>query len=356
VRVALVCPYSLSQPGGVQGQVLGLGRALRATGIDARVLGPCDGPPPDTSVIPLGKSIPFSENGSIAPIAPDVPSVLRTIRALRDENFDVVHLHEPLVPGPTATAVLFTELPMVGTFHRAGESAFYRRLRPFARRTANRLSARCAVSEEAMATAAAALGGTYELVFNGIEVASFAKAVPWPTSGPTVLFVGRHEPRKGLGVLIDAMANLGPDVRLWIAGDGPESARLRARTADDPRVEWLGRVGDVELAQRLRGADVFCAPSLHGESFGIVLLEAMASSTPIVASDLPGYRNVARPGQDARLVPPGDPDALAKALGEVLAGGADVRQMVASGECRAAHFSMEHLAERYTDLYGRVVR
>jgi phosphatidylinositol alpha-mannosyltransferase len=355
VRVALVCPYSLNQPGGVQGQVLGLSRALRSVGVEARVLAPCDGPPPDTAVMPLGKSIPFSDNGSIAPIAPDAPCVLRTIRALRDEDFDVVHLHEPLVPGPTMTALLVAEAPLVGTFHRAGASAFYHRLRPIARWAANRLSARCAVSEEAMTTAAAALGGRYELVFNGIEVAHFAKAVPWPTSGPTILFVGRHEPRKGLGVLIDAMAKVGPDVRLWIAGDGPQTARLRARTADDARIEWLGRVGDVELAQRLRGADVFCAPSLHGESFGIVLLEAMAASTPIVASDLPGYRNVARPGRDALLVPPGQPDALAQALTDVLASSPGVREMVASGECRAAHFSVEHLAELYLDLYERMV-
>jgi phosphatidylinositol alpha-mannosyltransferase len=305
-------------------------------------------------VIPLGKSIPFSENGSIAPIAPDASCTLRTIRALRDERFDVVHLHEPLVPGPTTTALLFTDVPTVGTFHRAGESALYRRLRPIARWAANKLNVRCAVSEEAMATAAAALGGHYEQVFNGIDVAQFAKAVPWPTDRPTVLFVGRHEPRKGLNVLIDAMSRLGPDVRLWIAGDGPQSARLRAQTEDDPRVEWLGRVGDEELAQRLRGADVFCAPSLHGESFGIVLLEAMAASTPIVASDLAGYRNVARPGRDAVLVPPGDPDALADALQQVLDGGPFVGQMVASGECRAAHFSMDHLAERYLDLYSHL--
>jgi phosphatidylinositol alpha-mannosyltransferase len=355
VRVALVCPYSLTQPGGVQGQVLGLSRALRSIGVDARVLAPCDGPPPDTAVIPLGKSIPFSENGSIAPIAPDAACALRTIRALRDERFDVVHLHEPLVPGPTMTALVFTEVPTVGTFHRAGESAIYRRTRPIARWGANQLTARCAVSEEAMATAIEALGGHYELVFNGIDVARFAKAVPWPADGPTILFVGRHESRKGLEVLLDAMERLGPGIRLWVAGEGPQTAKLRERTASDARIEWLGRVSDDELARRLRGADVFCAPSLHGESFGIVLLEAMAASTPIVASDLPGYRNVARPGQDGVLVPPGDAAALAGALNDVLDGRVDVPKLIASGECRAAHFSMEHLADRYLELYGTLV-
>jgi len=356
VRVGLVCPYSLHLPGGVQGQVLALGRALRAVGVDARVLAPCDGPPPDTSVIPLGKSVPFASNGSMAPIAPDPSCALRTIRALRDEGFDVVHLHEPLVPGPALTALVFTELPTVGTFHRAGESAIYRSMRPLTRWAAKRLSLRCAVSEDALDTARKALGGEYELLFNGIDIPRFAKADPWPTEGPTILFVGRHEPRKGLAVLIDALAQLGPDVRLWVAGDGPQTARLRNRTVADRRVQWLGRIDDDELARRIRGADLLCAPSLHGESFGVVLLEGMAAGTPVVASDLPGYRNVARPGVDACLVRPADSEALAAAIREVLVGGPRVQEMVASGEDRAAHFSMERLAACYLELYGRLAR
>jgi phosphatidylinositol alpha-mannosyltransferase len=354
MRVGLVCPYSLNLPGGVQEQVLTLGRALRGMGVDARVLGPCDGPPPDASVTPLGKSVPLASNGSMAPIAPDPACALRTIRALRDEAFDVVHLHEPLVPGPTSTALVFNDSPTVGTFHRAGESAWYRVVRPLARWAAKRLQLRCAVSEDALATASEALGGKYELMFNGIDVARYAKADPWPTGCPTILFVGRHEPRKGLTVLIDAMADLGHDVRLWVASDGPQTADLEACTAADPRIEWLGRISEEEKVSRMRGADVLCAPSVRGESFGVVLLEAMAASTPIVASDLPGYRNVARPGCEALLVPPGDPGALASALREVLAGGPVVEQLVAAGDGRAAHFSIEHLAERYVELYGQV--
>jgi phosphatidylinositol alpha-mannosyltransferase len=355
VRVGLVSPYSLTLPGGVQGQILGLGRALRALGHDARVLGPCDGPPPDTSVIPLGDSMPLASNGSMAPIAPDFSCALRTIRALRDESFDVVHLHEPIVPGPTVTALVFTEVPTIGTFHRAGESAGYRAFRPIARWAAGRLQMRCAVSEDALNTAADALGGHYELVFNGIDVARFAKAPPYPTEGPTIVFIGRHEPRKGLTVLIDAMADLGPDVRLWVAGDGPQTAKLVAETADDPRISWIGRISDDELASRLKGADVLCAPSLHGESFGVVLLEAMAASTPIVASDLPGYHNVARPDVEALLVTPGDTAALAAGLRTALARGPVIERLVIAGECRAARFSMERLAERYLELYYRLL-
>src|SRR5260221_2051095 len=150
-----------------------------------------------------------------------------------------------------------------------------------------------------------ALGGESPLLFNGIEVDRFAKASPWPSDGPTIFFVGRHEPRKGLAVLLEAMRSLPADVHLWVAGDGPETRALQARHGGDERIEWLGRVDDDEKAERLRGADVFCAPSLRGESFGVVLLEGMAAQTPVVASDLPGDHNVARSGADAVLVPPG---------------------------------------------------
>ena len=352
VRVGLVCPYSLTIPGGVQGQVMGLARALRATGVDARVLAPCDGPPPEPGITPLGRSVPFASNGSVAPVAPDPPCAIRTLSTLRDEGFDILHLHEPLCPGPPLTALLTAGTPMIGTFHRAGHSTAYTVLRPIVRRLAARLVLRCAVSEDARVTACDALDGDYVLLFNGVEVERFAKATPWPADGPTIFFVGRHEPRKGLAVLLDAVTKLPSDVRVWVAGDGPATAELREQTAGDERVEWLGRIDDAEVARRLRGADVFCAPSLHGESFGVVLLEAMAAGAPVVASDLPGYRNVARADHDALLVPPGDAGALADALRRVL-GGADLRRhLVAAGEARAAEFAMDRLAERYAELYA----
>src|SRR4051812_43281712 len=287
-------------------------------GHDVRVLGPCDGPPPDAGVTPLGNSVPTAANGSVAPIAPDPSAQLRTIRALRDEAFDVVHVHEPLAPGPTQTAMFFKTAPLVGTFHAAGSSAAYKWFSPGVKWLAKRLDLRVAVSDDAEAMAEAALGGRYTVLFNGVEVAMFAKATPSPTEGPTILFIGRHEPRKGLEVLLEAMTDLPPSTRLWIAGDGPDTDRLRARSAGDVRIEWLGRISDEEKASRLRAADVFCAPSLGGESFGVVLLEAMAASTPVVASDLPGYANVARAGRDAILVPPGDARALSAALLGVL--------------------------------------
>jgi phosphatidyl-myo-inositol alpha-mannosyltransferase len=354
VRIGLVCPYSLTLPGGVQGQVLGLARSLRAAGHEARVLGPCDGPPPDAGVTALGACIPLAANGSVAPIAPDLPCALRTIRALRDEGFDVVHLHEPMVPGPCMTAGLMASSPLLGTFHAAGTSASYRWAGGPLRWLAGRLDRRCAVSEDARRLAEAHLGGSYDLVFNGIEVERFAKPTPWPTEGPTILFLGRHEPRKGLEVLLAAMGALPAETRLWVASDGPETGRLRGATTGDGRIEWLGRIDDAEKVRRLRGADVFCAPSLHGESFGVVLLEAMAAHTPIVASDLAGYANVARGDREALLVPPADAEALGAALRRVLTDADCAARLVCAGDARAEELSMAHLAHRYLELYRRI--
>jgi phosphatidylinositol alpha-mannosyltransferase len=253
------------------------------------------------------------------------------------------------------TALTFASAPIVGTFHCAGVSGAYRWLRPLTRWLATHVDVRCAVSEDARALAEQALGGEYELLFNGIDVDRIAKASPWPSDGPTLLFVSRHEERKGLAVLMAALERLAEDVRVWVASDGPETARLQAATANDPRVEWLGRISAEEKARRLRGADVLVAPSLRGESFGLVLLEGMAASTPIVASDLPGYRNVARHGREALLVPPGDAAALAAAICRVLDEPETARTLMAGGDARAAEFSMEHLAARYVELYERAI-
>ena len=350
-----MCPYSLTVPGGVQAQVLGLARALRAAGHPTRVMAPCDGPPPDAWVTPLGNSMPTAANGSFAPVAPDLPAQLRVIRAANDEDFDVINLHEPLGPGVCITTCVVKPAPLVGTFHAAGVSGAYTALGPLVRWLAGRLDLRCAVSADAEELASTHLKGTYERVFNGIEIPAFAEAEPTPTDGaPTILFLGRHEERKGLEVLLTAMTDLPRDVRLWVAGDGPDTDALMRRTSGDPRVEWLGRISDAEKASRMRAASVYCAPSLRGESFGVVLLEAMAAGTPIVASDLPGYRRVARPGTDALLTPPGDADALGRALASVLLDPDRGRMLVASGRERAEEFSMDRLAQRYLELYARV--
>ncbi|HZI37863.1 MAG TPA: glycosyltransferase family 4 protein [Acidimicrobiia bacterium] len=354
MRVVLICPYSLSLPGGVQGQVLGLARTLRQRGVSATVLGPCDGPPPEPGVISVGPSVSLAANGSVAPLALDPPAIRRTLEALAATQPDVLHLHEPLVPGPALTALLAGNVPAVGTFHASGRVPAYVWLRPAVRAVARRIGLRTAVSPEARALAERWLGGACQVLPNGVEIERFAKAgelhlPPGDAERRAILFVGRHEPRKGLDVLLEAFRQLDRDAVLWVAGVGPNTSALTATAP--PGVEWLGRISDQELAQRLRAATVFCAPSLHGESFGVILLEAMAAGTPVVASDISGYRDVARQDKEAVLVPGGDPAALAGGLRRVLDDATLAGRLVEAGTARAASFSMERLAGRYADLY-----
>jgi phosphatidylinositol alpha-mannosyltransferase len=359
VRIGLVCPYSLTIPGGVQGQVLALARALRRRGHEARVLAPCDGPPPELFVTPLGNSVPTVANGSIAPIAPDLPAQLRTIRALWDESFDLLHLHEPLVPGPTITAALLKPAPLVGTFHAAGSQPAYQVLGPLAAWFGQRLDVRVAVSDDALALAGPSVGGDFEVLFNGIEGERFRTATPWPTDRPAVLFLGRHEPRKGLEVLLRALPEVPEDLAVWVAGEGPQTEELRSRH-DDPRIEWLGRICDDERDRRMAAASVFCAPSLGGESFGVILLEAMAAGAPVVASSIPGYAKVAKGAAGgapaACLVEPDDPHALARAIRSVLGDAGQAERLRAAGAARAAQFDLEVLCDRYLELYETLLR
>ncbi len=354
LRVGMVSPYSLSVPGGVQMQAMGLARELRRMGVEVRVLGPCDGPPPDTFVTPLGNSLPTATNGSIAPLAPDPACVLRTMRVLFEEQFDVLHLHEPFAPGPPMTSMLLHPAPVVATFHAAGNSPSYRYGNAPMKAAAKNIARRVAVSKDALALVEEYVPGEYEVLYNGVELDVYRSATPYPTTGPTIFFCGRHEERKGLDVLLEAMTALGPEVTLWVASNGPDTERLRQQTRGDSRIEWLGRLSDEEKIARLRGADVFCAPSLHGESFGVVLIEAMAAGTSIVASALDGYRNVATDDVDSLLVPPGDATALAAAIKRALHDPALTARLVAAGSIRADDFSMTALARRYLAMYHEV--
>ena len=357
LRIGLLCPYSLTTPGGVQGQVMGLARALRKMGHEVRVLGPCDGAPPDTFVTPIGESLPTVANGSIAPLAPDPSAALRTIRVLRDEQFDVLHLHEPLTPGATITALVMRTAPIVATFHAAGESLSYKYLSAPLKGFASAIDHRVAVSKDAVLLAQRYIGGDYQILPNGVELDRFLTTSRIANSSDrrSVFFCGRHEPRKGLEVLLQAHATLPDNVDIWIASEGPETERLKREWAGDSRLVWLGRISDAEKAQRLAQADVFCAPSLGGESFGVVLIEAMAASTPIVASALDGYMNVATHEVDALLVEPNDPQALESALRRILLDQDLRRRLVSNGQSRASGFSMVQLAQTYVDIYRRVI-
>jgi phosphatidylinositol alpha-mannosyltransferase len=293
-------------------------------------------------------------NGSIAPLAPDASAALRTIRALNDEAFDVVHVHEPLVPGPSLTALLVKMAPVVATFHSAGESAAYRTFSRQLKWVASRIDIRVAVSKDAVELAQRYIGGEYEVLFNGIELGDYSTPSTAPREN-AIFFIGRHEERKGLSNLLEALAKLPPDVRLWIASDGPQTAELKTRFASDTRIEWLGRISDAEKISRMGRASVFCAPSLHGESFGVVLLEAMAAGTPVVASNLDGYRNVATDDETALLVETGNVASLVSALARVLVDSRLAARLTANGREHAQRFSMDALADHYIEMYERAL-
>ncbi|MHB1973728.1 MAG: glycosyltransferase family 4 protein [Acidimicrobiales bacterium] len=383
-RVALVCPYALSVPGGVQGQVLGIAGALADLGAAVLVVAPSDAPaggPGDQlghqpwgtpagglprasgcsfELVSAGTTLRMPANGSRAPVALDPRAARRVLAAVRLWRPDVLHVHEPFVPLVPLVLTSTRPVPVVGTFHRSGASAAYRMLGPLARVVLSRIDDAVAVSDQARATLAAVVGEGVarrcSVVANGVDLGRFAGAAPWPTSGPTAVFVGRHERRKGLGVLLEAASSLPADARLWVLGSGPETAELRRRHGRDPRVEWCGQVGDGELARRVAGADVLVAPSLGGESFGVVLLEAMAAGTAVLASDIPGYRDATggATGGAAQLVGPGDPAALASALVELLADPGRRNGLVARGRERAATCSFTQVAGQYLERYEAI--
>jgi phosphatidylinositol alpha-mannosyltransferase len=247
---------------------------------------------------------------------------------------------------------------MVGTFHAAGDQPAYKYLSWLARKMAKRLDVKVAVSEEARALARTAMPtGDFRVLFNGVEVERF-DVPPWPRppGRRVALFVGRHEERKGLAVFLEAARSLPDDVAVWVVGEGPQTERLRARHHADHRIEWLGRVSDAERNARMVAADVFCAPSIGGESFGVILLEAMAAGTPVVASDITGYTAVAGPvdGQPAAALLPraGDAAELAAALRLVLDDPDVAERLRAAGAARAELFSMERLSDQYLHLYA----
>ncbi len=327
MRVALVCPYDLTVPGGVQSHVRSLAGALRGLGDEVEVLAPGH----DDAHVSLGASVKIPFNGSVAPVALAPATALRTRRRLRELRPDVIHVHEPLVPAVGPAAVGAGVAPVVATFHAWSEDVrLYRLARRPGRRVLDGLAATLAVSEAAASYHARALGVAprrFALASNGVEVARFAQAEPFhelrDPRRPSLLFVGRLERRKGLEPLVRAFTRLKadrPELRLFVVGDGPERDRcqslLPARLRSD--VIFLGRVDHDDLPRVFASSDLYVSPALGGESFGVVLLEAMAAGRALVASDLPGYRSVARDGVQGRLVPPNDPGALATAIGALL--------------------------------------
>ncbi len=370
MRVAVVCPYDLDRPGGVQGQARGLATAFARRGCAVTLLAPGSLPARGAARPPLpappgrgelvevrvGRSLRVRANGSVAPLAPQPSALARSVEALRRSAPELIHLHEPLAPGPTwAALAIRRRLPasrVVGTFHRAGGRP-YRVFGPAGRLALRAVDELTAVSEAARCTALPVLGQRpCTVLANGVDLVRLVEAVPEPTSGPTVLFVGRHEPRKGLEVLLGALERLGPrwPGTLWVVGQGPMTADLRRRYPLGPRVRWWGVVDDATLARLLRGSHVVAVPALGGESFGVVLLEALAAGSVLLASDLPAFRAVA--GSHASYIPRGDLEAWARALDQAVQAvqrglpPADPASLGA-GRRWAARFSFDALADRY---------
>lgn len=359
MRIAIVCPYAWDRPGGVQSHIRSLAPALVRRGHDIIVIAPLAGPEPlgseEYATQFVGRSVSVPANGSVAPIAfgPRLATRLREVIALLEP--DVVQAHEPLIPSLSLLVVGASDAPVVGTFHAATDSsAGYRLARPYLERAAGAMAMRTAVSPAARALAARYFPGDYAIVPNGVDVGRFEHA-PSMEFGPkkTILFLGRVEKRKGLEVLVRAVALLGDlDVRLAVVGEGPRVRRAE-RLALRSRIDavWLGRVSEDEVPRAYRGADVYCAPNLGGESFGIVLLEAMAAGTPIVCSALDAFKVVARDA--ATFAAPGDVRGLAGALREALT--SDCSDRVEAGRKVALGYDWTHLAGRLEEVFDEAV-
>lgn len=353
MRIALVSPYDVDVFGGVQNQVLGLARTFAETD-EVIVIAPGHDRRRDgVEVRGVGRSIRVPTNGSFAPIALG-PSVWRaTQRSLREFRPDVIHVHEPFVPLVGLAAARSRIAPVVATFHRGGAGHLYPYLRALLESTNRALAARIAVSEEAVATLESVFGPQLQpptILPNAIDIDRFAYATQLAHTGQLLVFVGRHEHRKGLRVLLDAFEDGIGDARLVVIGDGPDSSRLRAQYERSGRVDFVGALDDKSMASYVASADLVIAPSLAGESFGVVLLEAMAANTAVVASDIPGYRLAA--GAAARFFPPGDPVTLRETIVDLLNSDEQRNALVAAGTARAATHSFVALGAAYREIYA----
>ena len=330
MRIGMVCPYSFDVPGGVQSHVLQLADVMHHRGHEVSVLAPASpeahGSLPNY-VVSGGKAVPIPYNGSVARLRFG-PATHRLVKKwLRQGEFDVLHLHEPNAPSLSMLALNIAEGPIVATFHTSTtKSLTLSVFEPFLRPMHEKIVGRIAVSDLARRWQMEALGSDAVEIPNGVDVASFGVAPRldgYPRPGKSVLFLGRFdEPRKGMAVLLGALPALVErfaDIEILVVGRGDED-ELRSEAGPlASHLRFLGQVDDADKASAMRSADVYCAPNTGGESFGIVLVEAMAAGTAVVASDLDAFRRVLVDGEAGRLVPVDNPAGLAEGLIEVLA-------------------------------------
>ena len=328
MKVGLVCPYTWDVPGGVQEHIMGLAEALIDLGHQVSVISPADddAPLPDY-VVPAGRAVPVPYNGSVARLAFGFLSASRVRRWLKEGGFDVLHVHEPAAPSLSLLACWVADGPIVATVHTAiPHSRAMHAAEPILQSALEKISGRIAVSEAARTTLVEHFGGDAVLIPNGVSVRKLEKADPlpgWPGAGGALGFLGRmDEPRKGFAILLRAFEILAaqrPGLRLLVAGHGDADEALAKTPAWlRDRIVMLGQVSDADKVRVYHSVDVFCAPNTGGESFGIVLAEAMAAGAPIVASDLEAFRQVLRRGQAGLLFPTGNAAELAAAAGQML--------------------------------------
>jgi phosphatidylinositol alpha-mannosyltransferase len=367
VKIGLVSPYVYPLPGGVTQHVRHLYENLRLRGHDVRILTSSHGlqRASEGDIIRIGKGFSMPANGSVGTltVSPRFPSQVREV--LEHERFDLLHFHEPLVPFLSPIVLRESRSVNVATFHAySGFSPAYEVTGRLLGPIVARLHGRIAVSGAARHFIDRYFPGDYKVIPNGVDVDFYRRAVPiarWQDGTANLLFVGRLEDRKGLPHLLKAyrlLRRAGHDCRLLVAGAGPQERESRryVMTRRLPGVEFLGRVSDEEKAQLFRTATVYVSPATGRESFGIVLLEAMAAGAPIVCSDIHGYKGVVRRGEQGLLVPPRDPKAIAKAIARLL-DDADLRaRMSAKGIERAQEFSWERVTAKVDDYYGFVIR
>jgi phosphatidylinositol alpha-mannosyltransferase len=363
LRIGIVCPYSLDVPGGVQGHVVGLATALEALGHEASVLAPAhDDTPVPAFVTSAGRALGVPYNGSVARVSFGPVTYARARRWLAEHRFDVLHLHEPTTFSLSVLALLAAEGPIVATFHTSTDrsralSAFGGMLRPLM----EKVTARIAVSPLARRVQVQHLGGDAVEIPNGVDVDALATGplLPGYPRPSTVGFLGRFdEPRKGMPVLLDALRALAPsrpDLRVLVIGRGDAAALLRDAGPVADRLDVLGAVDDATKAAALRSVDLFCAPNLHGESFGMVLTEAMAAGAPVLASDLDAFRAVLGDGGTGVQFRAGDAGALATAMAALLDDPARRAALAAAGRVRAAEFDWPVVAASVLRVYRAAV-
>lgn len=367
MKIAAVTPYDLAVPGGVNRQVLLLSQRLRQCGHAVDIFGPAsaggDALPAGVTVIGRAVRLPFGNTDTRISFSPWTGSQVRSV--LEAGQYDVVHLHEPLTPMVPLQFLGNSESLNVGTFHGATRIGrqLYRLLMPVLQPWARRLHVCVAASPTALAHVERYLDGPWTVVPNGVDVERFTLPAPPLTDlldgRHNLLFVGRQERRKGLNILLRAYARIRrerSDTRLVVVGPpgslGERYRRwVRRQGWDD--VVFTGTVSDEDLPRYYQAASLFCLPAIGEESFGIVLVEAMAAGVPIVASDIPGFRHVLRSGREGLMTPPGDPDSLAEAILTLLADEGERAAMGERGRRRAAEFRIEATAERMLDLYDQ---